>query len=128
MADAWIMSENLDSKISARPARNKKAYGLCHRCKCFRIRITEYDKEEGACDTYYNNTEHRWGLIPNRNDPIKECTDFVPKGQMEMDQMMSMAILIDVKKRSAGFMNDDPFEVSFKYPEKKEKRDRYGGE
>jgi len=97
-------------------SRIDSSFGLCSSCAKFSVRKTSYYDEEVWCamETPYYSPHIR----PNRNNPIKECSQYSRRGEMSMWTMASMAILIDVTpKVKAGFIDSQKFDVRISRPE-----------
>lgn len=98
-----IQSQRGESKTPA-------DFGLCSKCINMRFRKTKLMDEEVWCSAYTEAYYPR--LKPSRLDNIVNCSQFYPAGQMSPDEMMKIAWIIDVNKRSIGFQGEEKIEVS----------------
>jgi len=99
---------------------NKSNYGLCSKCRFFRLRSTRYGNEYGWCREDWDQKR----ILPNKIDPITNCVDFHPKGQPLLNEMYDMAWLINrTIKNKIGFNSNDveEYEISIKKASEKEK-------
>lgn len=71
-------------------------YGLCHDCTNFEFIKTLYEKEFVACDSSRV-------IKPSCVDPIKQCSNFYPKGQLNLNNMFAIAYEINDNKKEIGF-------------------------
>jgi hypothetical protein len=74
---------------------SERDFGLCYDCKCLYAFKTEYGTMRGKC--------YEFEIIMNGINKIKHCTRYDKKGQMSLDDMKDMAILIDDEKKKVGF-------------------------
>lgn len=106
---SWTITEQYEKKKFSE-------FGLCGSCREFRYRSTKLMEEVVWCDSYCNDTNHL-NVKPNKIDPIFDCSDYYPKGQLSLSDMSRIAVLIDVnEKKSAGFKTTEK-EVKFSFPE-----------
>jgi len=75
--------------------------GMCARCAYLLFQETQYGTKTYLCQA----GETRRRLHPE--DPIKECSDYYPKGQMNLAQMFAIAIPVEGTRRRAGFVTED---------------------
>jgi len=108
---SWTISEKYE-----RPGFEE--YGLCGRCKEFKYRKTRLTMDmEVWCDAYTNNKPAKDRAIkPNYVDPITDCSDFYPKGQLALSDMSRIATLIDTKEHKIGFNSSIEREVIMTKP------------
>lgn len=66
----------------------------------------------GLC-THYSLGDR--GKKLDSQNPIKQCYNFQPRGQLSMFEMQQIATIIDIKQRKAGF-GPDSFEVLITHP------------
>jgi len=77
--------------------RGSERYGVCGICKYFEYIKTTFDKEFTNCGML------DWAK-PRTEDPIKVCSLFYPKGQLDLNAMFGIATTIDdAKKKDIGF-------------------------
>jgi len=115
-----IEEERLERAFQDYPSRKRKgSYGLCSACKCFKLQVSEFGGDRSWCDMYYELPDGF--LSPNRTDPIVECSNYYPKGQMDLNQMLEIAVIIEIQSKKVGFIDDK--EIVFKYPDKKKDDD-----
>lgn len=113
------MSAKANTNRISKGTRDERpsAFGLCSRCAHFSWRKTKFMDEEQWCDIEEDRFRN---LVPNRVDPIVECSSFIPAGQMSLYEMGQIAYLIDVedKKREIGFGKQEIVrKVSIREPE-----------
>lgn len=101
------LGEVFDSKMdeSAVSERMEGLVGICATCTSFVYQKTRLDSEKFRCSRY--SDPH--GLIPiNTCDPLKECSNYHKRGEMDIWDMKEMAILIDgAPKKVPGFNRDE---------------------
>jgi Ni,Fe-hydrogenase III small subunit len=73
-------------------------WGRCATCDNFRYARTAYDKEKVECG--YSISVKNW---PSKTDQIIECTMYVQRSALSLQEMASMAHYIDYNKREVGF-------------------------
>jgi len=119
-----LEADLIDQAYTGSPVRNKRSnLGLCIGCKHVKAQVTEFGKQTAICGYYYDNPPRGY-FYPNPVDPIVECSNFYPKGQLELSDMEKIAILIDIENKQAGFIGDEK-EVSFTYPKKKKETEDF---
>lgn len=93
----------------------KNKYGLCNDCKFLKFRTTYYGKESAWC------SENDFvSLAPSPVDPIRTCTNFYPKGQPSIWEMIPMAWVVERRIRiKPGFRSEKEIEVSITKQEEK---------
>lgn len=97
---AYTISETYEDRYIGR----FQSYGICGRCRDFKYRKTKHMMEmEVWCDSYNQNNNTYIKVVPNCQDPVIDCSDFYPKGQMTLESMSRIAALIDTKERKVGF-------------------------
>jgi hypothetical protein len=111
---SWSVTEKYDE------GKHRFAeFGLCGRCKDFKYRKTKLMNGQVWCDAYQQSSPKSSLMQPNNRDPITECSDFYPKGQLDLAQMNKIAMYIDPKQRKMGFGTSDT-ELVVTPPGKKE--------
>ena len=92
--------ESVSTPIRERRSREYVGgFGLCDRCTRFLYQRTQFNRERAVC-RHHGETDRRC----TRNDPIVECSDFYPTGQMDVREMALIATIIDPdKKGRIGF-------------------------
>jgi hypothetical protein len=92
--------ESVSAPIKERRSRDYiGGFGLCDRCTHFLYRRTQFNRERALCRQY-----GRPDTQCSRNDPMVECSDFYPTGQMDVREMALIATIIDPdKKGRIGF-------------------------
>jgi hypothetical protein len=97
-------------------------YGLCGKCRELKYRGTKLMDSIVWCDAYYNVKNHNRSskIIPNNRDPITECSDFYPRGQLSLSDMGKIAVIIDITDKKVGFQSNGEKEVTISYPEPNE--------
>lgn len=81
-------------------SRGNHRLGLCKDCKWFRRIYTRYGREICSCV----EMEVRFDEI----DPVEECSYYKNAFSLSLDEMMSMAIIIDPSNKiKPGFINED---------------------
>ena len=75
---------------------NKDKFGICHDCVFLRGAESMYGRTIAIC----NEFEMRL----NGMDPIKNCTEYKKRGGMTLWDMKEMALILDVDRRTAGFI------------------------
>jgi hypothetical protein len=98
LRSAEYSSDRIDSntKSSFIPSE----FGLCAKCTNFAYIKTALESESYRC------THHSLEMFVrvSRRDPIRQCSGFYERGQMDLDTMFKMATLIEVdEKRKVGF-------------------------
>ena len=80
----------------------KELIGMCHNCKCLMYCKTEFGNVNAVC------TEFKIRL--SGQNRITECNLHTPKGVMSLNEMYSMAYLIDknTDKKIKGFTTQEP--------------------
>lgn len=73
----------------------KSRLGICHDCIHLAYCRTEFGTIYAKC------TELE--IIFNANDRMTECNVYSRRGQMSLDDMLSLATIIEIKKREIGF-------------------------
>ena len=74
-------------------------YGICSSCKNFSIKRSKYSVKKASCFA-----DRRIKLTSD--DPILECSDHDKRGSMTLEQMWSLATLIDEDpKGKIGFVD-----------------------
>ncbi len=119
--DELIETSNSDD-LEKYHFKSDSSFGLCHQCTHIQIIKTKYDHvfAKCACDWEQKNE-----IKPNRVDPIVECSNFYPKGQLRLREMSNIATLIDIKRKkknsNIGFLNnnEDDIEVIITNPSNK---------
>lgn len=99
-------------------SRRNKGYGLCATCGHFIVRKTQLFDEEAWCGAYIN--KYIPCIRPRLHDPIIECSQYYPTGQLSLMEMTAIATIIDVAqiKNSAGFIDqEEKFKVTIKTPQ-----------
>ena len=86
-------------QIDAKREDRISVFGICSNCTYFHGFETKYGTIYAKCE------EMRMRL--NSFDPIIKCTYFEQRGVLELSDLKQMAILIDVGKRSIGFINEE---------------------
>jgi len=71
-------------------------FGLCYDCKCLYAFKTQYGTVRGKC--------YEFEVILDGVNKIMNCTRYDKKGQLSLDDMKTMAILIDDDKKTMGFI------------------------
>ena len=74
-------------------------YGLCSKCKSLRVRKTKLMSEWVYCDCYYPQHIKRPRIEPNKYDPVTDCDDYYPKGQLDLQAMAAIATIINVNNK-----------------------------
>jgi hypothetical protein len=74
-------------------------FGLCKDCGNLLGCYTKYDNRYARCDILI-------GVKLSPQDPVKKCTSYYKKGQLDIHTMKDMAILIDIQ-RPIGFGKED---------------------
>lgn len=74
----------------------EETFGLCSTCKILKAARTRYGRIRAKC---YEFEVELYGI-----DPVTECTVYERRGQLTLQHMQDIAILID-SKRPAGFRN-----------------------
>lgn len=80
-------------KIS--PAFSRKVFGLCSDCENLRAVRTKYDRMFATCYIH----EFRLDSV----DPVEECNSYSRKGEMDINDMTRIAIILEPFKRKIGF-------------------------
>jgi hypothetical protein len=75
---------------------SERDFGICFDCRCLYAFKTEYGTVWGKC--------YEFEVTMNGINKIKHCTRYNKKGQMSLDDMKDCAILIDVEKKTVGFV------------------------
>jgi ssDNA-binding Zn-finger/Zn-ribbon topoisomerase 1 len=97
--------------------RASSKYGICAKCRHMQMKKTEFGKEFSWCVEDYDSNKH---VRPNTVDPVKECSDFYPKGQPSLNEMVGMYWKIDRVQRQIGFGTNDNYDISIEKPKEKE--------
>jgi len=106
----WSTINIAGKHIDSRQHGKCPEMGLCARCSYLLYQETQYGTKRYLCQASADGV--RRCLHPE--DPIKECSDFYPKGQMNLAQMFAIAVPIDGgPRRRAGFVTEDDFEDNF---------------
>ena len=85
-----------DSWAAGTPKRSRtKDYGLCSDCIDFRFYKTEYGRGCGYCSL--------WRKYINKIDIIIECADYNKRGQMSLNDMKEIAVIIEIDDKKIGF-------------------------
>ncbi len=110
------------SRLSESQMQKKRPpeYGLCSKCEYLYYRKSRLFDHEVWCDRYYDG-KYKPHLMPNRHDPIEECCEFYPSGQMTIQQMYQCATIIEIKKQTIGFAAEN--EVVIIRPEDREEKE-----
>lgn len=90
--DSWDTAVHLNSKSNNR-------LGLCSDCINANVIITEYG-------TTYANCE-RFEIPLSGRDPVVSCTRYTKRGSLTIQEMESMAILLETNKKEVGFLSGD---------------------
>ena len=118
MMNMYEQAEALETLAGISPARDGRGrpieqYGLCSKCKYLCYRKTRYGVHEMWCDHAYA-TGYLPRLQPSSYDQIAECSNYYPRGQMSMVEMLKIATFITVTK-PIGFKTP---QVTFTPPER----------
>ena len=70
-------------------------HGLCGNCRWFRLSITKYGKTYAYC--------REWEKYLNGIDPIIKCNEYNKRGQLTLNDMKDMAVIIEIDKKKVGF-------------------------
>lgn len=101
----WTKVNIQGKDIGAHTSKPINEMGLCTRCAMMEYKRTRY----GSCSYLCCAGEHPKRLHPE--DPIEDCSNFYPKGQMSLPQMFAIAYPIEGSKRKkAGFVTDEELE------------------
>lgn len=92
-------AESLENKFKSGTELAFSDFGLCKDCGNLLGCHTKYDNKYVRCDILI-------GLKLNPQDPVKRCTSYYKKGQLDINTMKDMAILIDIQ-RPIGFGEED---------------------
>lgn len=96
-----LMEDEWSTDASERP-KSLEAYGLCSTCNAISFVASEFRVRLVACDTHQSSVHG--DFILHTSDPIKECTHYNERGRLSLNDMASMAILIDPNpKPPVGF-------------------------
>ena len=94
--DAGLMMLKMDGEFDeANAAFSKQEFGMCFDCRCLCAFKTEYGRAFGKC--------YEFNLIMRGIDKVKHCNRYDKKGQMKIDDMKEMAVLIENDKKVVGF-------------------------
>lgn len=74
-----------------------KNKNLCFTCKGFEFAKTEFNIIYAHCGYFFKD------LRVNPDDPIIECTNYMNKNIMNLQEMKEIAYLIDNKDKKIGF-------------------------
>jgi len=78
-------------------------YGICATCKHFTYAATKYRTVRALCILIRSHPQ-----ALSDADIIEECTSHTKRGQMELYDMVQMAVLIESNpSRKAGFNSED---------------------
>jgi hypothetical protein len=72
-------------------------FGLCATCRHFMYTLRR--AEMGKCNYYDEN------YILSPGDPVLDCTQFYPRGQMTLFEMRDISYIIDIHEKQVGFTN-----------------------
>jgi len=97
--------------------RASSKYGICSKCRHMQMKKSEFGKEFAWCVEDWDNNKH---IRPNTVDPVIECSDFYPKGQPTLNEMMDMYWKIDKVQRQIGFSTENNFEIKVEKPKEEE--------
>ena len=92
-----------------------KEYGLCGRCDSLKYRKTKLHDSEVWCDAF-GHKKYQNKLLPNKTDPIADCSQFYPKGQLSLPNMIKIATLIDIEEKITGFRTNNEKEIIITKP------------
>ncbi|MFH1625368.1 MAG: hypothetical protein ABID54_09475, partial [Pseudomonadota bacterium] len=79
-------------------SRDFEEFGLCKDCSHLNAFVTTFGSKYVICE------EIKTKLKPS--DPVKNCSCYWKRHSMELGDMMTMAILIDLK-RKIGFVDEE---------------------
>ena len=71
-------------------------YGLCNDCSEAYIYKKQYSGWNGKCNM--------WDKRLNPIDPVLECMQYTKKGQLSLEDMKSIAEIIDIDKKKIGIV------------------------
>jgi hypothetical protein len=76
--------------------KNKKLFGKCSSCKCFMFAESEYSIWYARCVAFEIGLSHK--------EPIVNCSAYSEIGTMTMWDMKQIATIIDIDKKTVGFI------------------------
>jgi len=101
----WERTEDMENKTgtyasdpSISPGRLGAEYGLCAKCNKIKVLRTKLDDCLIWCGAFSLKDEWAPRLRPNRSNPITECSEYYPKGQVDLMEMQRIAWIIDVNR------------------------------
>lgn len=91
-------AESLENKFKSGTEfeRAFSDFGLCKDCGNLLGCVTKYDKRYARCDILT-------GVKLDPQDPVRCCTSYFRKGQLDIHSMKDMATMIEIK-RDVGFL------------------------
>ena len=95
-AAAQIGGDMWDAPCQARTV----GYGLCSKCAHFKFAATEFDVRFAYCSQEYHKP-----MALSTREPIRECSQYDERGRLNLNEMASIATLIDPEnvKEQIGF-------------------------
>jgi hypothetical protein len=99
--------------------RVSSKYGMCSKCRYMQLKRSEFGREFAWCVEDWDNNRH---IRPNSIDPVRDCSDFYPKGQPTLNEMVSMYWKIDRIQRQIGFGTTETYEINVEKPKEKDER------
>ena len=70
-------------------------FGLCVTCQEFLYAKSEFRVKAAKC----RDLE----IVLNQDDPVTECTQYIKKGQLSLNEMYEMAEILEIDKEKVGF-------------------------
>lgn len=93
------------------------SYGLCAKCQNCQMIRTKLNNMQIWCAEFTYRDGFRPRLIPTPYDPIIECSYFVQKGSISLNEMKRIAWIIDVNTKNQIGFGPAGSEVMVKLPE-----------
>ena len=103
----WAKVNSQGKELGGHGSKPLVELGLCSRCAMMEYKKTRY----GSCSYRCLAGERPIDLHPE--DPIEDCSNFYPKGQMTLAQMFAIASPIEGgRRRQAGFITQEEMEAN----------------
>jgi len=98
-AGAAMIGQNSWDTVTHLGAKFGNRLGLCSDCIQANVIITEYGTTYASCE--------RFDIPLSGKDPVASCTRYTKRGSLTIEEMESMAILLEIDKREVGFLSGD---------------------